>query len=560
MPVHIGWPRLRFMRLKSTRISFAMKGSSGYCLPFILLFFTCGLNAQNHYDRFESIDVVQYIFEIRVNDSSNWIEGTAHIVFKEKKASETLRLDLTSVNSDGLGMEVAAVTNSKNEALSFIHENDELLIQLEADSTDKSATHENSIKYSGIPADGLIISKNKYGDRTFFGDNWPNRARNWLPTIDHPSDKAPVVFSVTAPSHYQLIGNGILDTIISVNKNYNTTIWREEIPISTKLMVIGAADFMVGNDTVCNGIPVNAWVFRQNQEKGFENYRYGTKALQFYAELIGPYPYEKLAHVQSKTRYGGMENASCIFYSENSAVSDQSQERLFAHEVAHQWFGNSVTEENWHHVWLSEGFATYLTHVYKQHFYGERVFREGLINDRERVIRFFQSYPAPVIDTLQGNYSQLLNTNSYQKASWFLHMLHHKLGDEIFFSGLRKYYTEYRNSTALTSDFRMVMEKVLGENLEVFFDQWLRQPGHPVLKWHWKQNQNSELSVTVEQTQKDAFFTFPLEIAVFYNDGSQETVQIEINEITTSTNFPAVKKVTRIELDPEINLLFEEVK
>jgi len=231
---------------------------------------------------------------------------------------------------------------------------------------------------------------------------------------------------------------------------------------------------------------------------------------------------------------------------------------LFAHEVAHQWFGDCVTEQNWHHVWLSEGFATYLTHVYNQHYYGEQAFRQGLYNDRERVIRFFQHYPAPIIDTLQTDYSRLLNANSYQKASWFLHMLRYKLGDDVFFSGLRKYYTDYCNSTALTSDFRKDMEEVSGEDLKSFFDQWLRQAGHPVLKWSWKQDLNSEIIITIEQKQADTFFTFPLEVAVFYKDGSHETFRINIDQKTASFTLPIQQKVQKIELDPDVNLLFEE--
>lgn len=534
-----------------------MKTFSGICM-ILIMFFTGQVKAQKHYDRFESIDVIQYNFDLQLNDSTDRMEATADIIFRVKKPADKLVLDLINVDAKGLGMNVESL-QLDNQNHAFNHEKDQLSVDFNTVKVDTAQYHNCRIKYSGIPADGLIISKNKYGDRTFFGDNWPDRARNWLPTIDHPSDKAKVTFSVTAPAHYRVVANGALDTIIDLNENFKKTVWQENVPISTKLMVIGAADFVVGNDTLWNGIPVNAWVFKENVEQGLYNYRFGTKALQYYSELIGPYSYEKLAHVQSKTRYGGMENASCIFYSENSAIDNQSQERLFAHEVAHQWFGDCVTEQNWPHVWLSEGFATYLTHIYNQHFYGEQIFRQGLITDRERVIRFYQRYPAPIIDTLQTDYSRLLNANSYQKASWFLHMLRYKLGDKDFFAGLRKYYADFRNSTALTSDFRKEMEAVSGTNLKMFFDQWLRQSGQPELKWNWTQNKNLELNIRVEQVQNDAIFTFPLEIAVFYEDESQENITIDMDSKTASTNFPASKKVSRIELDPEVKLLFEEV-
>ena len=531
-----------------------MKSSSQLFYLLVFIFWASQVAAQDHDKSFESIDVLQYVFNINLNDSTNCIDATADIIFQNKKPIENLTLDLTYMNSDGLGMKVESVKTG-DAPVNFTHENNQLIIDFKAD---EPAVHKCSIKYSGIPADGLIISQNKYGDRTFFGDNWPDRARNWLPTVDHPSDKARVVFEITAPDHYKIVSNGKLDTVTNPKNGYRTTIWKENVPISTKVMVIGAADFEVGNDTVYNGIPVNAWVFKENREKGLENYRFGAKALEFYSELIGPYPYEKLAHVQSKTQYGGMENAGCIFYNENSATSDRSQENLFAHEVAHQWFGNSATEQNWHHIWLSEGFATYLTSVYNQHFYGEQVFRQGLYNDRQRVIRFSQRYMAPVIDSLVTDYSKLINTNSYQKASWFLHMLRHKLGDDAFFNGLRSYYSIYRDSTALTADFRHCMEKTSGQDLKAFFDQWLRQAGHPVLKWSWNQDTDTTVNMKITQKQEQAFFSFPLDVEVFYKDGNHETFRATIDQKISSIILPARDKVKKIELDPGVNLLYEE--
>ena len=512
--------------------------------------------AQTHLDRFESTDVQHYVFEIHLNDSTNRIEGKTTVTVKFLKPAQNLTLDLVELNSENNGMIVQAVKNNEQD-LPFIHANDKLGIHLEK-PTRSGEIFEFQIEYSGIPQDGLVISENKYGERTFFGDNWPDRARNWLPTVDHPSDKATLEFLVYAPEHYEVISNGYLVEKKRTDGKTEFTHWKEDIPLSTKLMVIGVADFAVGNYEMYKNIPVSSWVFSQNKEKGLENYKNGAKALKYFSELIGPYSYEKLAHVQSKTRYGGMENASCIFYSENSATSDRSQERLFAHEVAHQWFGNSVTEENWHHVWLSEGFATYLTHVYNQHFLGEEAFRDGLKNDRDRVIRYAKRNPVPVIDTTVTEYIRLLNANSYQKASWFLHMLRNELGDEIFFKGLRKYYADFQNSTALTKDFQKVMESVSGKELDLFFEQWLMQTGHPVLKLEWT-TKDKNTTVSVQQDETYHLFYFPLEIEIQYEDGSSEfkTFQVVNSDNEQRFMISSDKKVQNISFDPNIKLLFE---
>ncbi|MCY1722155.1 M1 family metallopeptidase [Prolixibacteraceae bacterium Z1-6] len=524
-------------------------------LPLIVFaFFVFSSTAQKHYQRFESIDVQHYKFEIHLNDTTNRIEGTTIVLVKFLKPAENVVFDL--VNSDGQnkGMSVESV-KSENKSLSFTHINNRLNIHL-TKSTQANETLEFEIKYAGIPADGLVISENKYGDRTFFGDNWPDRAQYWLPTVDHPSDKATLEFLVYAPDHYEVVSNGYLVEKKQLKKDVKFTHWKEDVPLSTKLMVIGIADFVIGNQTKYKDIPVSSWIFPQSKKQGFENYKYGTDALAYFSDLIGPYSYEKLAHVQSKTRYGGMENASCIFYHENTGISNRSQESLFAHEVAHQWFGNSVTEQNWHHVWLSEGFATYLTHIYNQRFYGEEVFRERLKTDREWVIRYSKQNFAPIIDTTVTDYIRLLNANSYQKASWFLHMLREDLGDELFFNGLRKYYTDFQNSTALTDDFQEIMETVSAKDLTLFFKQWLRQPGHPVLDMNWEQEKEN-LKIRIQQAQADFLFQFPLEIEFVYENGTSEIRTLQIDKLELSPSFITKNKVKEVVLDPRVALLFE---
>ncbi|MDB4582569.1 M1 family metallopeptidase [Draconibacterium sp.] len=530
-----------------------------YILIIVLHFLFCAsLYAQNHYTRFESIDIQHYSFEIHLNDTNNRIEGKTTVKVKFLRPSENIVFDLIGTGAENKGMSVTSVL-SNNKVLKFSHIHNQLDINLRKMAKSGDIL-EFIIEYSGVPADGLVISENRYGDRTFFGDNWPDRAKHWLPTVDHPSDKATLEFLVYAPEHYEVISNGYLFEKKQLANHVEFSHWKEDVPLSTKLMVIGVADFAVGNKKAYRHIPVSSWVFPQNREKGFENYKYGTEALKYFSELIGPYSYEKLAHVQSKTRYGGMENAGCIFYSEGTGYLNRNFEGLFAHETAHQWFGNSVTEQNWHHIWLSEGFATYLTHVYQQTFHGEQSFREGLKKDRQRVIRYAKQKMIPIIDTTITDYTRLLNANSYQKASWFLHMLHADLGDDLFFKGLRKYYADFQDSTALTKDFQNEMELVTGKELDLFFSQWLWQPGHPVLDLQWKQKSKKKITIKVNQMQSDYLFVFPLDIEIHYKNGTYEVLSIQVDQRKTNISIPVENKIEQIEPDPEVKLLFERVK
>jgi aminopeptidase N len=176
------------------------------------------------------------------------------------------------------------------------------------------------------------------------------------------------------------------------------------------------------------------------------------------------------------------------------------------------------------------------------------------------VIRFAKRKLAPVIDTTIINYNQLLNTNTYQKASWFLHMLHENMGNSLFLRSLQEYYRIFKDSTVLTTDFQHVAETVSGQNLEYFFYQWLYQPGFPKLKVDWKQKTNNELNFKISQVQKNYLFTFPLEIEIQISSGNKIVKTTEINDWKTEIKIPLNEKVEAIRLDPEVKLLFEESK
>ncbi len=401
----------------------------------------------------------------------------------------------------------------------------------------------------------MVIGENIHGDRTFFGDNWPNRAHNWFPCVDHPSDKATVEYIIKAPNHYQVIANGYQVEETNVTANLKQYHWKTSVPLPTKVMVIGIAQFAVQNIGETHHVPVSTWVYPQTKEKGFYDFSIAKKVLSFFIENIGEYPYRKLANVQSKTRFGGMENASAIFYFENSVTGEQKYEDLIAHEIVHQWFGNSASEIDWPHIWLSEGFATYLTDLYVLENKGSATFHKRMQNERTTVLNFFKRTQTPVVDAKTTNYMELLNANSYQKGAWVLHMLRNKLGDETFWKGIRMYYQKYKFKNASTVDFKQVMAKVSGKKLDIFFEQWLYKTGHPILKTNWIYH-NNKVRLIVDQTQ-EAPFEFPLDIEMLYDDGTSEVKTINVLGKSAPFVIETNGTVKDINLDPNIQLLFE---
>ncbi|HDZ41437.1 MAG TPA: M1 family peptidase [Bacteroidetes bacterium] len=522
-------------------------------IMFILLSFP--LAGTDKYPVNSSIDVVHYEFTIYLSDSYNIIRGEARLSINHTGSTNKIILDFVDLNDDGKGMNVETV-RLDDAPVDWEHRDDRLQIDLKRVKTG-GETSNLYISYYGIPADGLIISSNRHGDRTFFSDNWPDRARNWIPCVDHPSDKAFVDFIVHAPEKYKVVSNGYLYEESTLPEGIKLTHWKEEISIPTKVMVIGVAKFAVRMAGKIGETKIWTYVFPEDRKAGFSDYSVAPESFKWYSEKIGPYAYEKLANVQSKTIFGGMENAGCIFYSESSVSGQGMAERLIAHEIAHQWFGNSVTEKDWHHIWLSEGFATYMTALYQGSREGETRLRAVMDMARQRVIAADKRRQSPVIDTTIFDFMKLLNTNSYQKGSWVLHMLKNELGDDLFWTGIQTYYARYRNRNALTSDFVETMEDVSGRDLRGFFDQWLYRSGHPELKISWTyNNRRKEINMLVEQCQEGSAYEFPLDLKIIDQSGSRME-RIMVSREVQSFIIKTTDSPDDIIPDPEVRLLFE---
>ena len=499
----------------------------------------------------QTIDVQHYRFQLELSDETDKITGIATVTISFPQSTKDFSLDLIQLKNNGKGIKV---TNVKGRNVSgFQQANDRLNIQLK-NFTEARSTDTFEIIYSGVPANGLIISKNKFGDRTFFSDNWPNRARNWIPCNDVPDDKASVEFIVTAPSYYQVISNGIQVEETNLDRSKKLTHWKENIPIPTKIMVIGVAQFAVSEIEGNYGVPVTAWVYPQNKEKGFYDYLLAAGILQFFTDYIGPYPFKKLANVQSTTIFGGMENASAIFYEERTVDGRRTVESTISHEIVHQWFGDMATEKSFAHLWLSEGFANYLTNIYWEHKYGKDKANKRLIEEREKVVAFSKVNNHPVVDSI-SDFMDLLNANSYQKGSWVLHMLRREVGDALFQKIIQQYYQQYKGSNADTRDFQLVAEKVYGKKLDWFFNQWLYQGGIPKISAHWKM-QGSQLAVTIQQTTKN-IFQFPLTVGYNSENGKMQTKKINITKGSETFLLPVNTKSSKMVLDPLVELLFD---
>ena len=456
------------------------------------------------YPRQTGVDVQHYLFRIGLTDANDEISGETTVTVKfVADGVSAFALDLAPT------MNVTAV----EPAASYTHTGARLNIKLSAGSK-SGELKKLTIRYHGVPSSGLRMGLNKYGERTFFSSNWPDKARQWLPLIDHPYDKATSEFIVTAPVKYQVVSNGLLQETTDVGKGNRLTHWKQSIPIASWLNTIGVAQFASRDFGMVKGTPLQTWVFPQDRELGIATFEVPTaQTMEFYSDAIGPYPYEKLANVEAAGVNGGMELASAIFYGDRT-LSNSPAYGIVSHEIAHQWFGDSVTEKDWDDVWLSEGFATYFALLTREHYQGRDGFVDGLKNSRERAFAAEEKNPGVAVrHNNLADMSKVLNQVVYQKGGWTLHMLRNEMGTDAFWLGIREYYRRYRDSNASSDDLRKVMEEVSGKDLGWFFEQWLNRPGSPVVKGSWRYDPTTKLIVVeLSQTQAGDAYKLPVDI------------------------------------------------
>ncbi|MCA1602784.1 MAG: hypothetical protein LC776_14495, partial [Acidobacteria bacterium] len=314
------------------------------------------------------------------------------------------------------------------------------------------------------------------------------------------------------------------------------------------------------------------YVPQSNRKFAMQGFAPASPSLKYFNHTIAPYPYEKLALIVGSTRFGGMENSSAIVFSSTvfdpkpgaQPISNVFNIRrglvtLIAHEIAHQWFGDSVTESTWADLWLSEGFATYFAGLFVERHEGQKAFRDYMRQAAETYFRYAEKTRTPIFDNETEDLFKLLNANNYQKGAWVLHMLRSSLGDKAFFGGVRTYYTRHKNSTASSEDLRAALEETSGTDLRAFFQSWVYGKGHPQYELSWQWNKERRVVILhLKQLQPEPSFPNSVPIDVMTTAGKRRLIFKPIHKETTQELRLDTAPVT-VQLDPD-NTILKEVK
>ncbi len=486
-------------------------------------------------------DVKHYDLNLFIDDSAKQISGSVTIL------SEVVNQSINSMEVNLLNNMITDSITSKDARLSFNHSNNVIKINLN-NNYQPGDFFSVKIYYHGRPQQsgfGAFGFDSHNGQPMVWSLSEPFGARNWWPCKDFPSDKADSAdIRITVPSNLIVASNGTLRSEIE-HEGYMTYWWHESYPIVTYLISVAIHPYYVYSDhyhySANDSMEVRFYIFPDQVSTMRSAYAKTVRMIEIFSTIFGEYPFirEKYGHAQF------MGGANMEHQTITSLVS--RTEGTIAHELAHQWWGDYITCENFHEIWLNEGFATYSEALYYEREYGKDEFWKEVESNK------YYGGGTIYVEDLSSTSIIFNHDRTYRKASWILHMLRHVVGDENFFKILKEYYNEshLRYGTATTDDFRATCERVSGINLERFFYQWLYEEYFPTYSytWSWKQNStNYDIQLHIEQKQTNFTFWMPIDVTVTTFSGEQtfvvwDSLQSQIFHLTVPV------KPLNVELD-----------
>lgn len=500
-----------------------------------------------------SFDIQHTKLDLRFDWAKQYVIGTAEI------SGTPYFKPLTSITLDAVGFEIQQVLLVPTaKSLDYRYNGSKLDITLDR-SYQKSENITLLIEYIAKPNEnqvsgGEAITSDK---GLFFIDPLGNdpdlptqiwtqgeteNNSKWFPTFDKPNERFTQEIILTVEDKYQTLSNGIK---IDSKRNLDgtrTDHWKQSRPHAPYLAMIAVGVFDEVSDT-WNDVPLHYYV-----EKGFGKhakkiFNHTPEMLTFFTEKLQcPYPWEKYDQVIVREFVSGaMENTSAVVFGEfvqktENELIDNDNDYIVAHEMMHHWFGNLVTCEDWSNLTLNEGFANYAEYLWFEHKYGKDRAEYHRINEMNGYFnQIFNGGAHPLIHYYYNDKDEMFDAHSYNKGGLVLHMLRQYVGDEAFFVSLNLYLKKHSYTAVEVDELRLAFEDVTGEDLNWFFDQWFLGTGHPHIDVQYTYNDNNNvLLVEVDQTNTPkgfcSVFSFPVDIAVYYNDGTVDYFPVFIRE------------------------------
>ncbi len=428
------------------------------------------------------------------------------------------------------------------------------------------------ITYSCEPKQGLYFRTAALGypkaDTHIWTQGETHEARHWFPCFDFPNEKSTTEVICHIPTDMMAVSNGkpMGEKVDKKNKT-KAVRWLQDKPHVSYLVCLVAGYFETLEDKH-KETPLHFHTQPTLAEHAKNSFQDTRLIMDFYEKEIGvEYPWFKYDQATIRDfNSGGMENTTLTTLTHMTIFPDaweniKSSRGLDAHEMAHQWFGDLTTCEDWSHLWLNEGFATYYTHLYEGHKLGRDEMLFGLWEDAQNAVLPQWKDTKPIVYRDYKNAWEQFDYRAYPKGSWVLHMLRNDLGEDVYRLAIKAYLEEHQYTSVVTEDLIDALETASGRELDQFFDQWVYHSGNPKLKLNYSWDAKAKLAhVSIEQTQptsdKSLLFAFATKLR-FWVDGEPVDYDIVIDKKSHDFYVPLKQQPTSVRFDPDYTILAE---
>ena len=523
--------------------------------------------------RDEPFDVLHYRVALDLDETTKSMDGQVQIRLQAEA-------DITEVALDAETFEVRAARAGGQE-LDFTHANGTLAITL-AEPLAEGETLVLEVDYGGS---GIDVDATQYGMAANYDLgldfkaetdanpqlintlSFPEGARHWYPSVDHPADRATFELLATVREDWRVLSNGRLIGISEgARPGTKTHHWRLDEPHPTYLSVLVAGPYEVIED-FHGDIPVNYWVYPKDVEDADRSFHKTPAMMAFFDEEFGvPYPWNKYDQVTIPGIGGGAESTTATVLGQ-STIHDERAEQdfpshgLVAHEAAHHWWGDLISYRDWGETWLSESFATYSEYRWHATELGPDEAGENMRRKRESYLRQAETVLRPVVTNQWRRPNENFDSHTYPKGAALLRLLRHITGDAEFRAGIKHFLEQHSFQPVDTDDFITAFAEAADQDIRWFVDLWLRRPGHPVLEIESTWNGDAvEMEIRQVQTPEASMgevpeaYRAPLSVRVVTASGAEvHPFTLEGREQTLS--FPSAEEPRYVRFDADDVLL-----
>lgn len=387
---------------------------------------------------------------------------------------------------------------------------------------------------------------------------------HWFPCFDAPEHMVTTRVDVTVPAPFVALSNGHPEsTSESPQAGRHRAVWRMDTPHALYLLTLVVDDVVEVRDQA-GDVSLHHWAPRGREADVRALFERVPQMVAYFAEATGrPYPFGRYGHVfLQEFMWGGMENSTLTSLTDQVLVqghhrAEEDVERLIAHELAHQWFGDLIAPRGWPELWLNESFATYFELLCMQALEGDDDFARRLMTVRDSYFAEVETrYARPIVTRRYAHPYVLFDRHAYEKGCLVLHTLRDQLGEAAFWAGVQAYVAHAAGSAAETAALRRAFEDASGEDLTTFFEHWVYAPGHAAVRPTWRFVEGVGLEVTLERTDPHTQ-TLVVTVGVGRAQGGMTTHRVPLSAETRALVVPLDRAPRWVALDPASSCLVQ---